>query len=94
MNEATTPTQDIRDHQATYSGFVRGSIALCIYCAMILAALCNFAFGNSAVLPIGFGGLIVGLLALIIDMRSGSKTWALSIGVFVVFALVCAYNVT
>jgi hypothetical protein len=38
----------------------------------------------------GFGGLIVGLLAVIIDIRIGSGKWLLSGAVAAVFALLAA----
>ncbi len=94
MAETDTPGQDIRDHQATYNGFVRGSIAVCLYCVYVLAALSNFSYGQSSAVLISFIGLMVGLIVIVFDVQNGSKTWVLSLGVFVIFALVCAFNVT
>jgi hypothetical protein len=80
------------DHAATYEGFIKYSVALCIGCFVILTALCIFAFAPSGAmsLVIGFGGLIVGLLAVIIDIRIGSGKWLLSGAVSAVFALLAA----
>ncbi len=85
---------DIKSQEETYHGFIRGSIALVIACVYVLVALCTFAFGKTAVLLIGFGGLILGLFALIIDLRTGTKTWALSLGLLAIFALISGMNVS
>jgi uncharacterized membrane protein len=82
-------SQDFSEHKATYEGFLKGSIILSIYCFYVLVALVAFAFVPSGSLLLGFGGLIVGLLALIIDGRIGNK-WYLSVGLLVIFALITA----
>lgn len=82
-------SQDFSEHKATYEGFLKGSIILSIYCLYVLVALVAFAFVPSGSLLLGFGGLIVGLLALIIDGRIGNK-WYLSVGLLVIFALITA----
>jgi sorbitol-specific phosphotransferase system component IIBC len=80
------------DHAATYEGFIKYSVALAIACFVVLTALCIFAFAPSGALSLfmGFGGLIVGLLAVIIDIRIGSGKWLLSGAVAAVFALLAA----
>lgn len=80
------------DHAATYEGFIKYSVALGIACFVILTALCIFAFAPSGAMSLilGFGGLIVGLLAVIIDIRIGSGKWLLSGAVAAVFALLAA----
>jgi hypothetical protein len=80
------------DHAATYEGFIKYSVALAIACFVVLTALSIFAFAPSGALSlvIGFGGLIVGLLAVIIDIRIGSGKWLLSGAVSAVFALLAA----
>lgn len=79
----------IEAHRATYQGFLKGSVILGIYCFYVLVALVAFAFVPSGSLLLGFGGLIVGALALLIDVRVGDK-WYLSVGLLVVFALITA----
>ena len=41
----------------------------------------------------GFAGLIIGVIAVLIDARSGSQRWLLSVGVLVLFGLITAMNV-
>ena len=82
------------DHAATYRAFVKYSVALSIACFIILTSLCLFAFGPVGSIFYGFGGLIVGLIALIIDVRIGSGNWLLSGAVAVLFALFAAMLVS
>ncbi len=84
---------DIEAHRKTYSAFVRGSIVLGFICGYVLIALACFAFGKSLNVFIGFAGLVIGIIAVLIDARSGSQRWLLSIGVFVLFGLITAANV-
>ena len=60
----------------------------------ILVGLCNFAFAQTAGLFMGFAGIIVGLIALAIDARSGSRTWGLSLILLVAYGLITAINVS
>jgi hypothetical protein len=83
---------DIDAHRKTYGAFLRGSVVLTIICAFVLVALCSFAFGKSLNVFIGFAGLIVGTIAVLIDARAGSR-WFLSLGALVLFALITAANV-
>ena len=82
------------DHAATYNAFVKYAVALSIACFIILTSLCLFAFGPVGSIFYGFGGLIVGLIVLIIDVRIGSGNWLLSGGVAVLFALFAAMLVS
>ncbi len=82
-------SQHLEAHRATYQGFLKGSIILGIYCFYVLVALVAFAFIQNGNLLIGFGGLIVGALALLIDSRIGNN-WYLSVGLLVIFALITA----
>ncbi len=82
------------DHAATYNAFVKYAVALSIACFIILTSLCLFAFGPTGSIFYGFGGLIVGLIALIIDLRIGSGNWLLSGAVAVLFALFAAMLVS
>jgi hypothetical protein len=83
------------DHAATYQGFLKYSVALAISCFIILTSLCIFAFAPSGILynVLGYGGLILGLLAVIIDIRIDSGKWLLSAVVSAVFALLAAMAV-
>jgi hypothetical protein len=85
---------DISAHNSAYSNFVRGSVALSIICAFVLVALCAFAFGHTLNVFTGFVGLIIGTIAVLIDARSGSQRWLLSIGILVLFGLITAVSVS
>jgi hypothetical protein len=84
---------DIEAHQRTYGAFVRGSVVLAIICGFVLVALCSFAFGKSLNVFTGFAGLIIGIIAVLIEARSGSQRWLMSLGALVLFALITAMNV-
>ena len=81
-----------QDHKETYEGFLTGSVALSIICGFILVSLVAFRFMDYLNVLTGFGGLILGLLATLIDVRSGGK-WYLSGGFLVLFGLFVAINV-
>jgi len=81
---------DLDAHQRTYGAFVRGSVVMGIVCAFVLVALSCFAFGKTLNVFTGFAGLIIGIIAVLIDARSGSQRWLLSIGVLVLFGLITA----
>ncbi|MGB7204493.1 MAG: hypothetical protein WBD37_03360 [Anderseniella sp.] len=83
------------DHAATYKAFVKYSVALCFACFMILTSLCVFAFAPSGgiYLLLGFAGLIIGLICVIIDTRMEAN-WFLSGGFGAVFALLAAMAVS
>jgi hypothetical protein len=85
-----THSHGFEEHAKTYDGFIKGSIALTILCFYVLVALVAFAFvASSTNLLLGFGGLIVGILALVIDLRVGGS-WRLSIGWLVIYGLLTA----
>jgi len=84
---------DIDAHRKTYGAFLRGSVVLGIICAFVVVSLCSFAFGKSLNVFTGFAGLIIGIIAVLIDARSGSQRWFLSLGVLVLFGLITAMNV-
>ena len=94
MTKSDAMTDDMKAHLETYKGFIKGSVALCLMCAFILVSLVNFKYGNSLIFLVGFGGLIAGLLAIIVDARASQPKWLLSIGVLVVYAIVVIMNVT
>ncbi len=85
---------DIAAHRSAYGNFVRGSVALGLICAFVLVSLCSFAFGHALSVFIGFAGLIIGIIAVLIDARSGSQRWFLALGVLVIFGLITAVSVS
>ena len=84
-----THSHGFEEHAKTYDGFIKGSIAGTILCLYVLVALVAFAFISSGNLLIGFGGLIIGILALVIDIRAGGS-WKLSVGWLVIYGLFTA----
>jgi hypothetical protein len=84
--------QDMSGHERTYEGFLKGSIILGIVSLLALLALINVGFGQSLPLFKAFAGLIIGILAVLIDVRSGGR-WILSLGVLAAFALITAMNI-
>lgn len=85
-----THSHDFEEHARTYDGFIKGSIALTILCFYVLVALVAFAFVSTGTnLLVGFGGLVIGTLALIIDLRVGGS-WKLSVGWLVIYGLLTA----
>jgi hypothetical protein len=85
---------DVAAHRSAYASFVRGSVALVLICAFVLVSLCSFAFGHTLNVFIGFAGLIIGVIAVLIDARSGSQRWFLALGVLVIFGLITAISVS
>lgn len=79
------------DHKDTYNGFLNGSVAVSIICGFILVALCAFRFMDSLNVFTGFAGIIVGLIAVLIDLKTGAK-WTLSGVLLVLFGLFVAIN--
>jgi hypothetical protein len=80
-----------QDHKETYEGFLTGSVALSIICGFVLVALVAFRFMDSLNVLTGFGGLALGLLATLIDVRAGGR-WMLSGGLLVIYGLFVAIN--
>ena len=96
MADHTVPDSnsgDLDAHRNTYEGFLKGSVALSLICGFILVALVAFRFIASGNVLIGFAGLILGVLAVLIDARAGSK-WFLSGGLLVAFGLITAFAVS
>ena len=83
----------MEEHRSTYDAFIKGSIALSIICGFVLVALVSFRFAHTLNVFTGFAGLIVGIIAVLIDARTGGK-WYLSGGLLVVFGLITAVNVS
>lgn len=88
-----THSHGFDEHQSTYSAFVKGSVALTLLCLYVLVALAAFAFVSSGNVLLGFAGLILGMIAILIDARAGNK-WYLSGGLLVIFGLVTAVMVS
>ena len=96
MADHGTHTHSAMDYEAahsTYAGFIKGSVALTIFCLYVLVALSAFAFIEKGNVLIGFAGLIIGAIALIIDVRAGDK-WYVSVGCLVIFGLLTAVMVS
>lgn len=91
---APAHTGDMEAHRQTYQGFIHGAVAIAIHCFYILVALCSFAFAAKWAVFLGFAGILIGGLLIAIDLRSGSKSFLLSLGGLVVFALITAINVS
>ncbi|MGE0211317.1 MAG: hypothetical protein AB7S41_06455 [Parvibaculaceae bacterium] len=85
---------DMQAHRHTYQGFIRGAVAIAIHCFYILVALCSFAFATRWPVFLGFAGILIGGLLIAIDLRSGAKSFLLSLGGLVLFALITAVNVS
>lgn len=94
MAKTEVSSHTMEEHDATYQGFVKGTVALCLMCAYIVVALCMFGFGSSFTFLIGFGGIITGLIAIIIDARANPSKWYLSTGLLIVYGILVAANVT
>ena len=84
---------DMQAHRGTYEGFLRGAILTSLMCLMVCISLVMFRFGHSWPVFLGFAGLVIGVLALLIDLRSGSSKWALSVGWAVIFGLITAITI-
>jgi len=87
-------TGGMDDHRAVYNGFIKGSIALTLICIFVLISLVSFAFGHAWSVFLGFAGLIIGIIAVLIDTKTGSKRYFLTLGIAVLFGLITAINVT
>ncbi|MCB1431201.1 MAG: aa3-type cytochrome c oxidase subunit IV [Alphaproteobacteria bacterium] len=86
-------SQDFDAHQATYNGFIKGSVALTLLCIYTLIALVVFRFVNNFNLLLGFGGLVIGIVAVLIDLKASGK-WFLSGAWAVIFGLVTAVAIS
>jgi hypothetical protein len=84
---------DLEPHVDTWRGFIRGSLATVLACVYVLVGLVSIGFGSTLPLFIGFVGMIVGFIAIAIDLRTGSHSWGLSLGVLAVFALITVINI-
>ena len=87
-----THSHGFEEHQRTYDGFIKGSVALTLLCLYVVVALVAFAFISSGNLLVGFGGIIIGILALVVDLKAGGN-WKLSVGWLVIYGLLTAVMV-
>jgi hypothetical protein len=86
-----THSHGFEEHARTYENFIKGSVAVTILCLYVLVALVAFAFvATGTNLLLGFGGLIIGILALVIDVRLGGS-WKLSVGWLTIFGLLTTF---
>ena len=84
---------DMEAHRSTYRGFIKGALALSLISGFVLVALVAFRFGQTLNVLTGFMGLVLGMIAVAIDFRTGSR-WLLSLGLLVLFGLITAINVS
>ena len=84
---------NIAAHKATYDAFIKGSIALTLLCLYTLVALVAFRFAGGWGLFLGFAGLVVGVIAALVDLKTGGQKWFLSGGALVLFGLLTAVSV-
>ncbi|HEY7748807.1 MAG TPA: hypothetical protein VH933_09035 [Aestuariivirgaceae bacterium] len=94
MAENKASAHDIEEHQASYRSFVRGAIVVVLASAFTLVALCAFAFGKSLSILLGWAVLVFGLVAILIDLKSGAKAWMVSLVTLALFGLLTAINVS
>ena len=81
------------DHKATYEGFLQFSTAGALVCLFIVVALVIFRFvDNPFNIVLGFGGIIVGLIASLLALRMGGK-WMIPTALLVLYILLAAANV-
>ncbi|MBG1233124.1 hypothetical protein [Aestuariivirga litoralis] len=79
-------------HRATYEGFLQWSVVVALISFFTLVALVDFRFvAYPFNLLVGFGGLIVGIIATLIGLRAGGK-WALPVVVLVIYGVFVAMN--
>jgi len=84
---------DYEPHAQTWHGFIRGSIAVILACVYVLVGLVAIGFGSTWPLFLGFLGIIAGIVAIAIDLRTGARSWGLSLGVLALFALITFINI-
>lgn len=93
MAETPAHSHEMEDHMHTYRAFQKGVVMVILMCMFTVVALCSFAFGKTLPILLGWATLIFGILVVLIDARSGAKSWLLSIGTLLVFGLITAASV-
>jgi len=92
-NSSQPVVQGMAAHDATYKGFLNGSATAGLVCLYILVALVTFRFVDYPLnMFVGFGGIIVGVIASMIGLRAGGK-WLLPVVILVLYGLFVANNV-
>ena len=86
-------SSDMEAHRSAYQGFIKGALALSLISGFVLVALVAFRFGQTLNVALGFLGLVLGMIAVAIDFRTGSR-WLLSLGLLVLFGLITAISVS
>ena len=94
MAKTEVAAHGIDEHNTAWGGFVKGCVAVCLMCAFVVVALCEFGFGTSYTFLIGFGGMIVGMIAIIIDARANPSKWYLSTALLIAYGLLVAVAIT
>jgi hypothetical protein len=84
---------NIAAHRATYDAFIKGSVALTLLCFYTLVALVAFRFAGGFGVFLGFAGLIVGIVTVLIDLKTGGQKWFMAGGALVLFGLLTAMSV-
>ena len=72
-------SDDMEEHRNTYSAFIKGSVALSIVCGYVLVALVSFRFAPTFNVFMGFGGLILGIVAVFLTC-AGAATGICRLG--------------
>lgn len=80
-------------HRGAFEGFLKGVLGLALISGFTLIALVAFRFAHTLNVLTGFAGLALGLIAVTIDARTGSR-WLLSLGLLVLFGLITAIKVS
>jgi hypothetical protein len=93
MAEHQAHQHDLEDHERSYRSFLKGMVVAIIAGAFTLVALVAFAFGQTLSVLLGWAVLVFGLLAILIDLRSETRSWRLSLGTLLIFGLLTAINV-
>lgn len=95
MTMAEHPSQrDFQDHVETYRSFIRGTVAVIFACVYVMVGLVSVSFGSTLPVFLAFAGIILGFIAIAIDLRTGAQRWPLALGGLAVFALITALNLS
>lgn len=94
MAKTEVASHGLEEHTSTWEGFVKGCVALSLMCAYIVVALCLFGFGSSYTFLVGFGGMTLGLIAIIIDARANPSKWYLSGALLIAYGVLVAAMIT
>jgi hypothetical protein len=88
------PINDLEEHVRSYRRFLKGVIFIIFASAFTLVALCAFAFGKTLSLLLGWAVLVIGFIVLLVDLRSGTTTWRLSLITLLILGVITAANVS